>query len=102
MSAHTEGKIVVDEDGNLVVPRTDIYGDDTMVANILDGSDGDRHHLALCWNMHPDLVEALRLHAAYEAMPADRGGKNGPKGRAWTAFITARDTLLARIQETKS
>jgi hypothetical protein len=38
--------------------------------------------------------QTLRLHVAYEAIPADRGGKNGPKGRAWAAFIAARDAAL--------
>lgn len=40
-------------------------------------------------------IEALRLHVAFEAVPADRGGPNGPKGRAWAAFIKARDEALA-------
>lgn len=40
------------------------------------------------------LLTALELHAAYEELPADRGGKNGTKGRAWTAFIKARDAAL--------
>lgn len=39
-------------------------------------------------------VEALRLHIVYEALPSDRGGKNGPKGKAWAAFIAARDKVL--------
>ena len=41
--------------------------------------------------------EALELHVAYEALPADRGGKNGPKGRAWSAFIEARDAALSAL-----
>ncbi|WP_277019023.1 MULTISPECIES: hypothetical protein [Paracoccus] len=40
--------------------------------------------------------EALELHVAYEATPPDRGGKNGPKGKAWAAFIKARDRALRR------
>lgn len=40
-------------------------------------------------------IEACRLHVAYEAMPADRGGKLGPKGKAWTAFIAARNEALS-------
>ncbi len=42
----------------------------------------------------PKALEALRLHVAYEALPRDRGGKTGPKGRAWTAFINSRDAAL--------
>lgn len=45
------------------------------------------------------LVEALRLHVAYEALPTDRGGKSGPKGRAWAEFISARDAALALVGE---
>ena len=31
---------------------------------------------------------ALKLHVAYEAMPADRGGKNGPKARRGQHSLT--------------
>lgn len=40
------------------------------------------------------LREALKLHVEYGAVPRDRGGKSGPKGRAWAAFIEARDAAL--------
>lgn len=46
----------------------------------------------------PELLQALRLHVEFEAIPQDRGGKNGPKGRAWTAFIAARDTAIAKAE----
>ena len=39
-------------------------------------------------------LKALRLHVKYEATPTDRGGKSGPKGKAWAAFIKARDAAL--------
>lgn len=44
----------------------------------------------------PDLCAALLLHRTYEAMPTDRGGPNGPKGKAYTAFVAARDAALAK------
>jgi hypothetical protein len=40
------------------------------------------------------LREALELHRTWEALPTDRGGKYGPKGRAYAAFIAARDAAL--------
>ncbi|MBX3580832.1 MAG: hypothetical protein KF810_02910 [Rhizobiaceae bacterium] len=39
---------------------------------------------------------ALLLFEAWEAMPADRGGKNGPRGRAWQAFVGAKNVALDR------
>lgn len=46
-----------------------------------------------------ELVEVLMLHAAYESTPSDRGGKNGPKGEAYAAFISARDAALAKTAQ---
>lgn len=46
----------------------------------------------------PDLLAALLLHVAYESTPADRGGNDGPKGKAWTAFIEARDKAIAKAK----
>ena len=46
----------------------------------------------------PAMLEAIKLHVAYEALPQDRGGKNGPKGKAWAAFIAARDAVLATVE----
>lgn len=43
-----------------------------------------------------EMLEALKLHLAYEATPSDRGGPTGPKGRAWTAFIAARDAAIQK------
>ena len=43
-------------------------------------------------------IEALKLHVEYESIPADRGGKNGPKGRAWAAFISARNAALSALE----
>jgi hypothetical protein len=45
-----------------------------------------------------DLIEALRLHLAYEQVPADRGGANGPKGKAWAAYVAARDHAVAKAE----
>lgn len=41
-------------------------------------------------------LKALRLHVEYEALPQDRGGNNGPKGKAWAAFVAARDAALGK------
>lgn len=46
-----------------------------------------------------ELEAALRLHIAYEALPADRGWRAGPKGRAWETFISARDAALTTPQQ---
>lgn len=40
-------------------------------------------------------LEALRLHKVWEDLPQDRGGANGPKGRALQAFLVARDSALS-------
>lgn len=45
------------------------------------------------------LLDVLKLHVAYEAVPRDRGGRDGPKGRAWAKFIAARDAALANDQK---
>lgn len=39
-------------------------------------------------------IKALRLYEAYESLPTDRGGKNGPKGKAWQAFLDAKKEAL--------
>jgi hypothetical protein len=44
----------------------------------------------------PDMFEALRLHKVYEALPTDRGGSDGPKGRARAAWIAARNAALSK------
>jgi hypothetical protein len=41
------------------------------------------------------LEEALRLCDAWLVLPLDRGGKCGPKGRAFDAFLTAKDAALS-------
>lgn len=46
----------------------------------------------------PDLLEALELHVAYEAVPTDRGGSQGPKGKAWAAFVEARDAAIKKAK----
>jgi len=43
----------------------------------------------------PRLLAALRLYDHWAAMPQDRGGKNGPKGRAHAAFLAAKDAAIA-------
>lgn len=58
-------------------------------------SGGLKEQLAMQRRRANAAMEALKLHAAYEAMPTDRGGKKGPKGIAWTSFIEARDAALA-------
>lgn len=49
----------------------------------------------------PDLLAALQLHIEYEAIPSDRGGANGPKGRAWKEFVDARDKAIAKAMGTE-
>lgn len=46
--------------------------------------------------MNKKALDALKLHVEYEALPADRGGKDEPKGKAWAAFIKARDAALSQ------
>lgn len=43
-------------------------------------------------------VEALRLYDEYAEMKVDRGGKNGPRGRAFAAFIAVKNEALASIE----
>lgn len=38
--------------------------------------------------------DALLAHKRWDSMPADRGGKAGPKGKAYNAFLGARDHAL--------
>lgn len=42
-----------------------------------------------------DAMEALRLYDIYDRMPSDRGGKDGPRGRAYQAFVAAKDAALS-------
>mgnify|MGYP001224347847 CR=1 FL=1 len=56
--------------------------------------------------MAPDLAkalikagEALNLHTTFEETPTDRGGYNGPKGRAWKAWIEAKTVALSEIKK---
>lgn len=79
----------------------EIYGDDgAKVVCAVYGPQRDRvteadaHLIAAA----PDLLAALKLQIAHEAMPADRGGKDGPKGRAWQNFIEARDAAIAKAE----
>lgn len=44
----------------------------------------------------PDLLEALMLHDAYLALPQDRGGPNGTKGRAHQAWLNAKAAAIAK------
>lgn len=43
-----------------------------------------------------DLLDALRLHDAYMAIPQDRGGQNGPKGKAHQAWLDAKSAAIAK------
>ena len=44
----------------------------------------------------PDMYEALRMYDVWLALPQDRGGPNGTKGKALDAFIRAKDAALSR------
>lgn len=39
-------------------------------------------------------IKALHLYNEYERLPTDRGGKDGPKGKAWQAFLDAKERAL--------
>lgn len=54
--------------------------------------------LALKMAAAPDLLEALRLYEVYDAMPSDRGGRNGPRGKAYQAFVDAKNAALAKAE----
>lgn len=41
--------------------------------------------------MSDKALEALRLYDVWESIPTDRGGKDGPKGRAFEAFLKAKE-----------
>lgn len=43
-----------------------------------------------------DLLEPIRLRHAYEALPADRGGNDGPKGMARKRWLDAEAAALAK------
>lgn len=45
-----------------------------------------------------EAIACLKAHVEYEAMPRDRGGKHGPRGRAWTAFVKSRDATIAKAE----
>lgn len=41
--------------------------------------------------------KALRLYDEYDRMPADRGGKDGPRGKAYQRFVEAKIAAQAGI-----
>lgn len=46
----------------------------------------------------PDFYNAAMLRRVYEALPADRGGVNGPKGKARTAWLEAEEAAIAKAE----
>jgi len=46
----------------------------------------------------PDLLHAIRLRHAYDSLPVDRGGSNGPKGRAKAAWLAAEAAAIAKAE----
>ncbi len=56
----------------------------------------DCRDVALMCAAGPDLLEALRLYDVWHNMPVDRGGKSGPKGKAYAAFVAAKDAAMAK------
>jgi hypothetical protein len=44
-----------------------------------------------------DAIEALKLHAAYEALPKDRDGNNA-KALAFGRFMVARDAVIGKAE----
>lgn len=59
-------------------------------------------HLAAAEADADRLAEALRAYVEYHAMPSDRGGKNGPKGKAFTRFASLREGALTAHQDRKA
>jgi hypothetical protein len=105
MTLPTPGEIQVMEGRTLLHVETHAdnpHGAGMPICSIPKSRAADADRIVLTWNSHDTLTsqnaklrEALELHKAWEALPTDRGGKNGTKGRAHTAFITARDAALA-------
>ena len=46
----------------------------------------------------PDMYEALEAYGDYLSTPSDRGGKNGPKGKAHDKFISLKNAALAKAE----
>jgi len=59
----------------------------------------DCREVALVAAAGPDAMHALHLFDVWNAMPADRGGNAGRKGRAYAAFIAAKDAALKKARE---
>lgn len=47
------------------------------------------------------MAEALTLYDVYKAMLVDRGGKNGPRGRAYQDFVDAKVDVLDAYEEAR-
>lgn len=52
-------------------------------------------------SLAPDALAALKAYNEYAAIPQDRGGKSGPKGKAWANFIALKDAVIAKAETVK-
>lgn len=43
-----------------------------------------------------EAIDVLKLYEDWQQLPVDRGGKNGAKGKAFTAFDEARKKVMAK------
>lgn len=63
-----------------------------LIASVV--TEEDAHLIAAA----PEMFEALELYDAWLALPQDRGGRDGPKGKALDAFICAKNAALAKAK----
>lgn len=93
---HTPAPWVLDANDNTRVrhrdPKTGMTVAVVSLAKSLERAEADARLIAAA----PDLLEALRLYDVCDAMPSDRGGKDGPRGRAYQAFVSAKKAALAK------
>ena len=93
----------VEEDDEYRCGVAAVRGDcEYLIATVENGAPGDSCDTEFS-NAHliaaaPELFEALEFKAVYEAMPQDRGGKNGANGRAKQAYDGAASAALAKAK----
>ncbi|MGX1096542.1 hypothetical protein [Amorphus sp. MBR-141] len=102
MSAHTEGDLK--QDANFPYHVLDAAGMSVASAHgrTLEQARANASHLALCWNTHPELVEALTKLEKSASEVARHGAIPGSQWVKMSTDLLLARALLARIQETKS
>lgn len=58
----------------------------------------DGRPISPLFSASPELLAALELYDKWDKMPADRGGKDGPNGKAYAAFVSAKDAAIAKAR----